>query len=228
MNFQGLLDIVKNIAKPVNEVDNAMRSGAEQGIRTFLPQLINPRPIEQPRLQEKYSLPTDRERQLTDQMFDTEAPFRKAMQNMPSPTLTPPSMPMPTKTPQRTYDWNELQDYFANQATELGYDPGTLVSQKALESQRGQSNFAKDRNNFGGIGAYDSDPNQALTFKDVSDYMQYYNKMIQNNFPNAYNVRDNPDSYIQELLKGGEKGVYATDPEYEWKIKNTPEYKKYR
>ena len=45
-----------------------------------------------------------------------------------------------------------------------GLDPRYLVAHAAWESGWGTSNFAKNRNNFFGIGAFNSDPNKALKF----------------------------------------------------------------
>jgi flagellum-specific peptidoglycan hydrolase FlgJ len=114
--------------------------------------------------------------------------------------------------------WDNFIKLAEQEGTKRGYDWKTLVKQKALESAFGTSQFAKERNNFGGIGAYDSNPNSAFSFKSPAEYFDYYDKMIQKRFPNAYKVRDNPKKYIEELKKGG----YATDPNYVDKVLNTP------
>ena len=128
----------------------------------------------------------------------------------------------PTPTPD-VKQWDNFKEYVAKTAAGLGYNPGAVVGQKALESARGQSEFAKERNNYGGIGAYDSNPNEAFSFQSPEDYTDYYFKMIQKRFPKAYENRGNPTKYIQELKKAN----YATDPEYVWKVTNTPEYREY-
>jgi len=150
----------------------------------------------------------------------------------PSPTRVPSKAPtrMPTRTPTPTVnpqDWEELKTFFANEADKRGYSKSALISQKAVESARGKSDFAVNRQNYGGIGARDSDPNQALSFKNPEEYMDYYDKMIQKNFPEAYKVRNDPIKYLTSLKKGGRIGVYATDPQYVEKITNTPEYRYY-
>jgi len=162
----------------------------------------------------------------------------------PGPTATPTATPMPTAQPTamptaiptpyvnalkklssgNPKTWEQLKKFFANQAVAKGYHPGAIVSQKAIESARGESEFAKKRFNYGGVGAYDSDPNQAFTFKGPKDYMNYYDKMIRKRFPAAYAVRHDPVKYATELKKGN----YATDPDYVWKIQNTPEYREYK
>ncbi|OIO36639.1 MAG: hypothetical protein AUJ72_05775 [Candidatus Omnitrophica bacterium CG1_02_46_14] len=139
-----------------------------------------------------------------------------------APSPTPTAMPTPALFP-KNMSWDDLKVFFAKQANKRGYHRGALVGQKALESERGQSNFAKERHNYGGIGAYDSYPNQALSFNGPEDYMDYYDKMIQKRFPKAYEVRNQPKQFLEELKAGN----YATDPDYVWKIVNTPEYREY-
>lgn len=149
-------------------------------------------------------------------------PSQKARPSIMRATATPTPMPNNTKEPTT---WAEQKAYFAKKAEEGGYHKGAIVGQKALESERGESNFARFRKNFGGIAAYDSNPNAALKFKTIDEYWDYYDKMIQTNFPEAYAVRDDPKAYLKALKKGGKMGVYATDPDYEWKVTNTPEYR---
>lgn len=114
--------------------------------------------------------------------------------------------------------WDDAIKFFQEEGTKRGYSWEALVKQKALESAFGTSEFARERNNFGGIGAYDSDPNQAFKFNSLPEYFDYYDKMVQKRFPNAYKVRNNPKKFIEELKKGG----YATDPAYVEKVMNTP------
>lgn len=114
--------------------------------------------------------------------------------------------------------WDQFVSAVEDTAPKLGYDPSTIIRQKALESNFGRSNFAQERNNFGGIGAYDKDPNQALTFKDITDYLNYYYKLVQSRYPQAYAQRSDPEKYVEGLKTGG----YASDPNYVWKVLNTP------
>lgn len=127
----------------------------------------------------------------------------------------------PTPTPAPTQDlWGRFIDAVNQTAPEQGYDPDTIIKQKALESNFGRSDFAQNRNNFGGIGAYDRNPNSAFSFKDITDYLDYYYKLIQNRYPKAYANRDDPEAYVEGLKEGG----YASDPNYVWKVLNTPAY----
>lgn len=114
--------------------------------------------------------------------------------------------------------WDNFIKLAEKEGKKRGYDWQTLVKQKALESAFGTSQFARERNNFGGIGAYDSNPNSAFSFESPVEYFDYYDKMVQKRFPEAYKVRNNPRRYVEELKKGG----YATDPNYVEKVMNTP------
>lgn len=114
--------------------------------------------------------------------------------------------------------WDNFVNLLKEEGGKRGYDWQTLAKQKALESAFGTSQFARERNNFGGIGAYDRNPNSAFKFNSPMEYLDYYDKMIQKRFPNAYKVRNNPRKFIEELKKGG----YATDPDYVEKVMNTP------
>lgn len=137
-----------------------------------------------------------------------------AEERVPSPT--------PTPTP-NLKDWNNFEKYIADQARARGYHPGVIVSQKAIESQRGQSRFARERNNYGGVGAYDRNPNNAFTYASPEAYLDSYFNLIETRYPNAYKNRKDPKKFARYLKEGG----YATDPDYEWKLQNTPEFRKY-
>jgi flagellum-specific peptidoglycan hydrolase FlgJ len=131
---------------------------------------------------------------------------------------------IPTQTPMsQNPTWEELKTFFAIKAKEGGYDRAAIIGQKALESDRGKSSFAKERYNYGGIGAYDKDPNQAFSFKNPQDYWNYYDLMIKKRFPEAYQARGNGQQYLEALKKGN----YATDKDYVANIMDTPEYKEY-
>lgn len=114
--------------------------------------------------------------------------------------------------------WEDVMTYFQKEAPKRGYAWEALVKQKALESAFGTSQFARERNNFGGIGAYDSSPNSAFKFASLPEYFDYYDRMVKKRFPNAYKVRNDPKKYIEELKKAG----YATDPDYVEKVMSTP------
>lgn len=151
-------------------------------------------------------------------IFDKPRPIAgkvlAAEERVPSPT--------PTPTP-NLKDWGNYERYIADQARARGYHPGVIVSQKAIESQRGQSRFAKERNNYGGVGAYDRNPNNAFTYASPEAYLESYFNLIESRYPKAYKNRKDPKQFARYLKEGG----YATDPDYEWKLQNTPEFRKY-
>lgn len=133
------------------------------------------------------------------------------------------SMPTPTSTPvpdPGTF-WEEFTNLVREEAGLRGYNPDVLIKQKALESGFGTSRFAKERNNFGGIGAYTENPEAAFTFESPQDYLQAYFDLIEERFPQAYENRQDPKKYLQGLLKGTH-GTYATDPDYVNKVLATP------
>lgn len=64
---------------------------------------------------------------------------------------------------------------------ETGLDPRYLVAHAAWESAWGTSNYAKNRNNFFGIGAFNSNPDKALTFSKEEGFIDGA-KWINHNF----------------------------------------------
>ena len=127
------------------------------------------------------------------------------------------STPIPTPTLNPKASWNNFVDFVMREGGKRGYSGVALAKQKALESGFGESPFAKERNNYGGIGAYDSNPDNAFSFKSPEEYMNYYFDMIKKRFPKAYANRKDPEKFVQSLKDEG----YASDPEYVWKVLNT-------
>jgi hypothetical protein len=95
-----------------------------------------------------------------------------------------------------------------------------VMAQGILESAAGTSNFARNRNNFFGIGAVDSNPNNAHSFETPEAGWEGYFKFIRDN-PRYRNhgafqepaVTD-PYEYIKVIKAAG----YATDPNYVTKV----------
>lgn len=132
-----------------------------------------------------------------------------------------PQPPTPTPTPDPRTSWNNFAHMVRNVVTPLGYDANALIRQMANESTWGTSPFAKERYNYGGIGAYDRNPDNAFSFESPEAYLDYYLGMIENRFPEAYKVRGNGEAYIQALKDAN----YATNPNYVWDVMNTPMYR---
>jgi len=145
----------------------------------------------------------------------------------PIPLTTPKLIQTPTITPTPTppTDWESLKPLFAKEARKAGFLPSVIVSQAALESGRGQSEFARKRNNYFGLGAYTENPNNAFSFDHPLDSLKYYIKTISTDprYKKAYQVRNDARRYLEELVKAG----YATDPNYVEKVLNTPEFRMY-
>ena len=120
--------------------------------------------------------------------------------------------------------WEDFAKMVKDEGDKRGYSGETLVRQKALESGFGESKFAKERNNYGGIGAYDANPNNAFKYKDPKHYLESYFDLIEKDprYQEAYKNRKDPKKYLMGLKKGG----YASDPDYVEKILNTPTRKR--
>ena len=95
-----------------------------------------------------------------------------------------------------------------------------VMAQGILESAAGTSSFARNRNNFFGIGAVDSNPNNAHHFETPEAGWEGYYRFIRDN-PRYRNhgifqeptVTD-PYAYVSAVKAAG----YATDPTYVEKL----------
>lgn len=96
----------------------------------------------------------------------------------------------------------------------------TVVAQGIIESASGTSYFAKYRNNFFGIGAYDSNPNAARSYSSVESGWKGYFENIKNTptYRNhgVFSSKTTTDPY--EYLKAIKAAGYATDPNYVSKV----------
>ena len=87
-----------------------------------------------------------------------------------------------------------------------------LIAQSALESSWGRSQIAKDKNNFFGIGAYDTTPyDSAKSFDDVDKGILAAAKWIRENYI------DNGRTYLGNK-SSGMNVLYASDPYWGEKI----------
>ena len=109
-------------------------------------------------------------------------------------------------------------DTYHNIASTLGAQYGipweAVMAQGILESASGTSRFARERNNFFGIGAVDSNPDNAHHFSSASEGWKGYFDFIKNNpryaSHGAFNHAGDPIGYIEAVKAAG----YATDPNY--------------
>lgn len=103
---------------------------------------------------------------------------------------------------------------------EYGIPWETVMAQGILESAAGTSNFAVNRNNFFGIGAFDSNPNNAFSYATPSEgWRGYYENIVKTSVYRANGVFveptvTDPYAYLRAIKAAG----YATDPEYVPKV----------
>ncbi|MBR0431300.1 glucosaminidase domain-containing protein [Candidatus Saccharibacteria bacterium] len=92
----------------------------------------------------------------------------------------------------------------------------TVMAQGILESASGTSDFAIQRNNFFGIGAFDSNPDAAYSYSTPAEGWEGYYKNIQatetyrNHGVFAGDTVTDPHAYLRAIKAAG----YATDPNY--------------
>lgn len=135
-------------------------------------------------------------------------------------------MPTPTPTPEMppTKGWEGFERAVDRIAPLYNFPKNVVLAQAALESAHGNSNFSKDRNNYLGIGAYDSDPNQAFRFENSEQCVIEYMRIIKRNFPEAWAQRDNPEALLKALKVNSKGMMYATDPLYVQKVMSMREW----
>lgn len=105
-------------------------------------------------------------------------------------------------------------------SVEYGIPWETVVAQGILESAAGTSNFAVNRNNFFGIGAFDSNPNNAFSYATPEEgWRGYYENIRKTSTYRNHGVFREPNitdpyAYTQAIKDAG----YATDPSYVSKV----------
>lgn len=111
-------------------------------------------------------------------------------------------------------------DIAQNLSVEYGIPWETVVAQGILESAAGTSNFARTRNNFFGIGAFDSNPDNAFSYDTPEEGWRGYYENIRktatyrNHGVFAGETITNPYAYAQAIKDAG----YASDPTYVEKL----------
>jgi len=125
-------------------------------------------------------------------------------------------------TDKKAEDWKQFTLMAKAVAPIMDYPVNVLLSQAALESARGTSRWATERNNYFGYTCYDNREFESCSwFASPYESMLEYMRLIKNKYPKAYAARHNPDLMIQEIKNRG----YATDPNYVTKVKSMPEWK---
>ncbi len=111
-----------------------------------------------------------------------------------------------------------MDKYYATAAPMLTKEYGipweAVMAQGMLESAYGQSQYARERNNFFGIGAFDSNPDNAFRYATPEEGWRGYADNIVSTPTyrqhGAFNFTTDPKGYIEAIKAAG----YATDPEY--------------
>lgn len=135
--------------------------------------------------------------------------------------------PTPTLTQEQIHTWDNFKKAAVKVSEMYNFPARVVISQAALESARGTSQYALTRQNYLGIGAYDDNPDLAWTFENQEQCIVEYMRIIRSNFPEAWEERDNPDRLLY-LLKHNSKGnYYASDPLYIQKVTSMPEWNQY-
>lgn len=120
--------------------------------------------------------------------------------------------------------WRKFVDAAYKLAPIYDYPVNVLLSQAALESNRGTSRFAVTRNNFFGYNCNDGREELDCTYFSTPDEsIIEYMRLIKRSslYGQAYEARTNPDSMIAYIKDAG----YATDPKYVSKVMSMPEWR---
>lgn len=121
--------------------------------------------------------------------------------------------------------WEEFTIAARKVSKIYNFPVNVVLAQGALESAHGRSNFCQKRNNCLGIGAYDSNPDNAFVYENMEQSVVEYMRLIRQNFPEAWAQRQNPDMVIFRLKYNSKHNFYASDSEYVGKVKAMPEWK---
>lgn len=124
--------------------------------------------------------------------------------------------------------WEEFKKSAEEIAPIYNYPVQLLLSQAAHESNRGLSQYAKERNNYFGMGCYDWNPDlHCIWYENEKQSIISYILNIRDTFPEAWEQRDNPEEMLRLLQSNSSGSRYASDPEYVAKVLNTPEWRSY-
>lgn len=111
---------------------------------------------------------------------------------------------------------DEYREIAQSLSVEYGIPWETVMAQGLLEGAAGTSGYAQERYNFFGIGAFDSNPDNALTYDSPEDgWRGYYENIRVTETYRSHGVFagdtiTNPYAYAQTIKDAG----YATDSDY--------------
>jgi flagellum-specific peptidoglycan hydrolase FlgJ len=121
--------------------------------------------------------------------------------------------------------WDDFKQTASKIASDENYPINVLLAQAALETAHGTSSFAKNRNNYFGMKAYDSNPDNATDYNTPEESIKDYINLIKNTPRYAgYYQEYLKDHDSLKLLRGIKAAGYATDPNYVNKITSLPEF----
>lgn len=132
--------------------------------------------------------------------------------------------PTPAPEPEPAPGWEGFVSAAHKVSKIYNYPVNVVLAQGALESARGNSRYAKERNNYLGINAVDSNPDLAYTFENSEQCIVEYMRIIRKNFPAAWAQRENPEALLQALKVNSNGKMYATDPAYVSKVMSMKEW----
>ena len=98
--------------------------------------------------------------------------------------------------------------------------PSVMVAAACLESDYGNSDFARERKNYFGIGAFDSNPGNAYSYKTEKQAMEAYPKVFWSGKDSVgyRKVILSPNADRQAMAV--HESAYATDPDYYTKLRD--------
>jgi flagellum-specific peptidoglycan hydrolase FlgJ len=154
-------------------------------------------------------------------------PIFDMIQRAITPSALPPISPLARNNPMQQQDpWQQFQNMAVQEGNKQQppFPPAVINGQAALESARGTSDFARNRNNYFGYQAYDSNPDAAASFSSPKQSIDAYLQLV-GNYPGVKEAAATGDP--DKVIKAIEANGYASDPDYVSKVESMPEYQKY-
>lgn len=124
-----------------------------------------------------------------------------------------------------------LEKYVFPVTDKAGIPRALAASQTAIESGRGASAATKNFNNLHGIMTWDTAGNRSLRrFKSPAESAEEYVRIISKNFPQAFELRNEPEKMLKALQSGKMRYEGDNDDPFEYVrlVQSTPEWRRYR
>ena len=142
-------------------------------------------------------------------------------------TILPVNYLLPTPMLARQETWEDFLNAAQEIAPIYNYPVKVVIAQAALESARGKSKYARERNNYFGLNAVDANPDQAYWYENARQSIIDYMITIRANFPEAWANRHNPEELVRLLKENSFGTMYASDPHYVSKVMSMKEWREY-